>query len=170
MAENDKREELKKTLRKAVALLGDISEKIDEVTSALSFALSIVGYREGASIPEGVVVAGAKGSPPVPITFKKKEDRVAEVSKVVARPVDSRFKTLEELVPEGTHIKAMVSELDEVRDWIMGISPTQSTVMYQINQWSRILKNYPYQKLTERDGGELMFSIHEWKTRLSKMS
>jgi hypothetical protein len=169
LTEFEKREELKNTLRKAVALLGDISEKINNVTSTLSLALTLAGYKEEAIIPSDVAEAEKKNSTPIPITFQKKEPRVAEVSKVVARPVDSRFKTLEELVPEGTHVKAMASELDEIRDWITGLSPTQSSVMYQINQWGRKLKNYPYEKLTEQDGAELMFSIHEWKMRLSRI-
>jgi hypothetical protein len=64
----------------------------------------------------------------------------------------------------------MACELDDIRDWITEITPTQSAVLYQINQWSRKLKNYPYNKLTEQDEGELTFSIHEWKIRLSKIS
>nr|MDO8082815.1 hypothetical protein [Candidatus Freyarchaeota archaeon] len=168
MTEIDKREELKSTIRKAVALLGNISEKINEVTSTLSLALTLAGYREEAVIPGEV--AEAKSSAPIPITFQKKEERVAEVSSVVARPIESKFKTLEELVPGGTRIRAMFAELEDLRDWIMGLSPMQSSLLYQINQWSRKLKNYPYPKLTEQDGGELMFSIHEWKVRLSKIS
>ena len=167
MTETDKRDELKSALRKAVALLGDISEKIKEVASTLSFALTLVGYREEAVISE---VAEAKSSAPVPITFQKKEERVAEVSSVVARPIESKFKNLEELVPEGIHVKAMYTELEALREWVMGLSPMQSSILYQINQWSRKLKNYPYPKLTEQDGGELRFSIHEWKVRLSKVS
>lgn len=167
MTETEKRDELKSALRKAVALLGDISEKINEVTSTLSLALTLAGYREEAVIPGEV--AEAKSSAPIPITFQKKEQRVAEVSSVVARPVESKFKTLEELVPEGTRIKAMYTELESLREWVMGLSPMQSSILYQINQWSRKLKNYPYPKLSEQDGGELMFSIHEWKVRLSKI-
>lgn len=167
MTEIEKKEELKNALRRAVALLGDISEKIKELTSTLSSALAMVGYREETVVSE---VAEVKSSAPIPITFQKKEERVAEVSSVVARPIESKFKALEELVPEGTHIKAICSELENLREWVMGLSPMQSSILYQINQWYRKLKNYPNPKLTEQDSGELRFSLHEWKVRLSKIS
>ncbi|MEM3525902.1 MAG: hypothetical protein QXV37_00680, partial [Candidatus Jordarchaeaceae archaeon] len=160
MTEIEKREELKNALRRAVALLGDVSEKIKELTSTLSSALAMVGYREETMVSE---VAEAKSSAPISVTFQKKEERVAEVSSVVARPIESKFKALEELVPEGTHIKAMCTELENLRDWVMGLSPMQSSILYQINQWCRKLKNYPHPKLTEQDSGELRFLIHEWK-------
>ncbi|MEM2146263.1 MAG: hypothetical protein QW279_12945 [Candidatus Jordarchaeaceae archaeon] len=166
MTEIEKREELKNALRRAVALLGDISEKIKELTSTLSSALATLGYREETVTSE---VAEVKSSAPIPITFQKKEERVAEVSSVVARPIESKFKTLEELVPEGTHIKAMCTELENLREWVMGLSPMQSSVLYQINQWYRKLKTYPNPKLTEQDSGELRFALHEWKVRLSKV-
>ncbi|MFB0564038.1 MAG: hypothetical protein ACETWM_22795 [Candidatus Lokiarchaeia archaeon] len=169
MHDSEKREELKRTLRKAVAALGDISDKIDEVTSTISLALSLAEYRETAVIPEEVVESRKERYEPIPITFEKQEERVAEVSAVVARPINSKFKTIEELASEGTHVKSMASELDEIKDWVMGLSPTFSPILYQIDQWSRKLKHYPYDKLTDQDGGELMYSIHEWKVRLSKV-
>lgn len=169
MSEAEKREELKKTLRKAIALLGDISDKIDEATSALSAALTLAGYKEEAIIPERLRELEMETPPPKPITFEKKEERVAEVSTVLTRPIDSKFKNLEELVQEGTHIKSMCSELDSIRDWIMELSPIQSSVLYQITQWSRKLKNYPQERLSDQDGGELMYSIRDWKARLSKI-
>lgn len=165
----EKREEIKRLLRKAVAALGDITDKIDEVTSTLSLALSLAEYREKAVIPEEVVETRKESYEPVPITFEKQEKRVAEVSAVVARPINSKFKTLEGLVSEGTHIKSMSMELGEIKEWVMGLSPTFSPILYQIDQWSRKLRNYPYDKLTDQDGGELTYSIHEWKTRLSRV-
>lgn len=170
MLDSEKREELKRILRKAISALGDISDKIDEVTSVLSTALTLAEYTERVIIPEEIVEAQRERYDPVPITFEKKEERVAEVSTVVARPVNSRFKTLEELVSEGTRVKSMSSELDDIRDWVMALSPTFSTLLYKISQWSRKLKSYPYEKLTEQDVGELMYSIHEWKVRLSKVA
>jgi hypothetical protein len=169
LSEAEKREELKKALRKAIALLGDISEKIDEASSTLSAALSLAGYREEVVIPEHIRELEKEAPPPKPITFEKKEERVAEISTVLTRPIDSKFKNLEELVQEGTHIKSMCNELDNIRDWVMGLSPTQSSVLYQITQWSRKLRNYPQERLSDQDGGELMYSIRDWKARLSKI-
>jgi len=168
--DDEKREELKSALRKAVSVLGDISERIDEVTSILSKALSLAGYREEPVVSERSVGVEEESFRPIPITFEKKEEKAVEVSSVIARPINSKFKTLEELVSEGTHIKSMCAELDALKDWVMELSPTYSSILYQINQWSRKLKNYPYDKLTEQDGGELLYAIHEWKTRLSKVS
>ncbi len=169
MSEAEKREEMKKALRKAIALLGEISDRIEEVTSALSTALSLAGYKEEAVIPERVRELEMETPPPKPITFEKKEERVAEISTVLTRPIDSKFKNLEELVQEGTHIKSLCTELDNIRDWVMGLSPTQSSVLYQITQWSRKLKNYPQEKLSDQDGGALLYSIRDWKARLSKI-
>ncbi|MGQ9722272.1 MAG: hypothetical protein ACUVXA_13230 [Candidatus Jordarchaeum sp.] len=169
MPDSEKRDELKKILRKAVSALGDISDKIDDVTSVLSKALTLAEYKEKAIIPEEIVETRKESYEPVPITFEKKEERVAEVSRVVARPINSKFKTLESLISEGTHIKSMASELDGIKDWVMGLSPTFSPILYQIDQWSRKLKNYPYEKLSDQDGGELMYSIHDWKVKLSKV-
>ncbi|MHA1605764.1 MAG: hypothetical protein ACTSV0_02825 [Candidatus Freyarchaeota archaeon] len=170
MADDEKREELKSALRKVINLLGEISERIDEATSMLSNALSLIGYREETVAPARGFRVEDEGSAPIPITFEKREEKVAEVSSVIARPINSKFKTLEELVSEGIHIKSMYAELDALRDWVMELSPTHSSILYQINQWSRKLKNYPHDKLMDRDGGELLYSIHEWKTRLSKVS
>lgn len=169
MPDSEKRDELKRILRKAVSALGDISDKIDDVTSVLSKALTLAEYKEKAIIPEEIVETRKESYEPVPITFEKKEERVAEVSRVVARPINSKFKTLESLISEGTHIKSMASELDGIKDWVMGLSPTFSPILYQIDQWSRKLKNYPYEKLSDQDGGELMYSIHDWKVKLSKV-
>ncbi|MBS7247168.1 MAG: hypothetical protein QXW47_09375 [Candidatus Jordarchaeales archaeon] len=182
-------QEIMSLLRRVVSTLKEVSVKINEASYTLS---TVVGMLESLKLPEerkevsaavevtegaAPSVAGVEtvkaaeseaGAKPT-VAEAAGEERLVKVSERVRKPIEERFKKLESLIEEGTKPVEIAEELLSMKSWIYEEYPSFLPIVYHIDMWSRKLKSYGAPTLSPSDKSRLLFSVAEWKERMTKV-
>lgn len=182
-------QEMMSLLRRVVSTLKEVSVKVNEASYTLS---TVVGMLESLKPPEErkeVSVAveateevapsaasaetvksveGEAGAKPTAVEVAG-EERLVKVSERVRKPIEERFRRLESLIEEGTKPVEIAEELLSMKSWIYEEYPSFLPIVYHIDMWSRKLKSYGAPTLSPSDKSRLLFSVAEWKERMTKV-